>query len=117
MRARTAKLPERTCCVCRSKGDKHSFARLVGCNGALVWDIAQRAPGRGAYVHLGVECLSKMGSSSRWEHVLKLSPGSLDAAQVSEVTRSMMQEVHKGFAGRLDDEKKSLPGSRKRKML
>jgi predicted RNA-binding protein YlxR (DUF448 family) len=82
-----------------------------------VWDVTQRAPGRGAYVHLTSECLSKMGSSSRWEHVLKLLPGSLEAAQVSEVTRSMMQEVHKGFTGRPDDEKKSLPGSRRRKML
>jgi predicted RNA-binding protein YlxR (DUF448 family) len=117
MRATKAKLQERTCCVCRSKGDKRLLARLVGCKGALVWDVAQRAPGRGAYVHLATECLSKMGSSSRWEHVLKLSPGSLDGAQVSEVTRSMMQEVHRGFAGRLDDKKNGLLGSRRRKML
>lgn len=111
------KVPGRTCCVCRSKGSKQSLARLVSCKGALVWDVAQRAPGRGAYVHLTSECLSRMGSAARWEHVLKLVPGSLNAAQVSEVTRSMMQEVHKVFAGRLGDEKVGLLGSRKiRKM-
>jgi predicted RNA-binding protein YlxR (DUF448 family) len=109
-----AKLPERTCCVCRAKSSKASLARLVSCNGALVWDIAQRAPGRGAYVHLSTDCLSRMGNSSRWEHILKLAPGSLSAAQVSEVTRSMMQEVHSHFEGRPESEKQSLLRSRKR---
>jgi predicted RNA-binding protein YlxR (DUF448 family) len=88
------RLIERTCCVCRSKADKRSMARLVCERGALSWDYSQRAPGRGAYVHLATECLSRMGAASRWEHVLKLAPGSLVGAQVSEVTRSLMQEVH-----------------------
>jgi predicted RNA-binding protein YlxR (DUF448 family) len=111
------KVPERTCCVCRSKGEKRSLARLVSCKGALVWDVAQRAPGRGSYVHLTSACLSRMGSASRWEYVLKLPPGSLNAAQVSEVTRSMMQEVHRGFAERPGDEKEGPSGSRRIRMM
>lgn len=85
---------ERTCCVCRSKADKRELARLVCCNGALLWDDRQRAPGRGAYVHLSSECLSKMGHAGKWEHVLRLPQGTLVPAQVSEVTRSLLQEVH-----------------------
>ncbi len=89
-----SRLIERTCCMCRSKSDKRSMARLVSAGGALEWDRDQRAPGRGAYVHLSSSCLSRMGAAPRWEHVLRLTPGSLIGAQVSEVTRSLMQEVH-----------------------
>lgn len=84
---------ERTCCVCRSKADKRKLARLVSRNGALLWDDQQRAPGRGAYVHLTSECVSKMGHAGKWEHVLRLSQGTLAPAQVSEVTRGLLQEV------------------------
>lgn len=86
---------ERTCCVCRSKADKRSLVRLVCCNGALLWDDRQRAPGRGAYVHRTPECLSKMGQPGKWEHVLRIPQGTLVPAQVSEVTRGLLHEVHR----------------------
>lgn len=85
---------ERTCCICRSKADKRELFRLVCCGGALVWDVRQSAPGRGAYVHPSSECVSKAGSIAKWEYVLKLTRGTLTGPQVQEVARSLLREVH-----------------------
>ncbi|MFO0416105.1 MAG: YlxR family protein [Pseudomonadota bacterium] len=86
-------MSERTCCVCRSKGDKWSFARLVCFEGALVWDEAWRAPGRGAYVHLSEVCLTKMSQVGRWERALRLAPGTLDVDQVRSLALSLLRRV------------------------
>jgi predicted RNA-binding protein YlxR (DUF448 family) len=87
------KRSERTCCVCRSKGGKQELARLVFFEGGLVWDELQRAPGRGAYVHLKPDCLSKMGQAVRWERALRLTAGALRSTQFGELTRSMLGKV------------------------
>ena len=80
--------------MCRSKSDKRSLARLVNVAGRLVWDEHQRLPGRGGYVHLSPQCVSKMGQSGRWEKLFRLKPDSLSAAQVSEVARQLGMWVH-----------------------
>lgn len=47
----------RTCIGCRAKGVKSELVRFVrGDDGALVWDAAQRLPGRGAYLHPLQKC-------------------------------------------------------------
>jgi len=84
------KRSERTCCVCRSKGGKQELARLVFFEGALMWDEWQRAPGRGAYVHLTAECLSKMSNVTRWERSLRLPPGTVHRTLVAELARAML---------------------------
>jgi predicted RNA-binding protein YlxR (DUF448 family) len=89
------KRSERTCCVCRSKGGKEELARLVFADGALVWDRDFGAPGRGAYVHRHLECLSKFSQVARWERSLRLTSGTLKAAQVSELARLMLESVEK----------------------
>lgn len=88
------RLIERTCCACRSKSDKRSLARLVSVEGRLVWDDEQRLPGRGGYVHLSPQCVSKIGQAGRWEKILHLEPGSLSATQVSEVARALATYVN-----------------------
>lgn len=40
-----------------------------------------------------------MGNAGKWEHVLRLPQGTLVPAQVSEVTRSLLQEVLKKVPG------------------
>lgn len=87
------KRSERTCCVCRSKGGKDELARLVFFEGGLMWDELQRAPGRGAYVHLNADCLSKMGQTARWERALRLTAGTLRDAQFSELARLMLRKI------------------------
>jgi predicted RNA-binding protein YlxR (DUF448 family) len=47
--------PVRTCVGCRRKADKSELVRLVW-QGTVVVDRAQRAPGRGAYLHPGPAC-------------------------------------------------------------
>lgn len=84
---------ERTCCICRSKGDKRTLIRLVASQGRLVVDDLQRLPGRGGYVHPTVDCVSRMGQSQRWERVLRVEGASLEASQVSQVVKELMTRV------------------------
>lgn len=86
---------ERTCCICRSKADKRDLARIVCRDGVLLWDDAQASTGRGAYVHVNPECASRMAQPAKWEHVLRLSRGSLRTEQVSQVARTILEEAHR----------------------
>lgn len=83
----------RTCCMCRATDDKRALARMVNVSGELVWDVHQRLPGRGGYVHLDAGCVSKMGDQARWERVLRLSPGTLRREQLAGVVRQVMAQV------------------------
>jgi predicted RNA-binding protein YlxR (DUF448 family) len=89
---------ERTCCICRSKGDKRALIRLVAQGGELVVDDQQRLPGRGGYVHASIECLSRMGQPQRWERALRLKGASLQASQVSRVVMELMTRVRGSVA-------------------
>lgn len=59
-----------------------------------MWDEQQRLPGRGGYVHLVPQCVSKIGQPGRWEKLLRLEQESLSATQVSEVARALATFVH-----------------------
>ncbi len=84
---------ERTCCICRSKGDKQTLIRLVASQGKLVVDEHQRLPGRGGYVHPTVACVSRMAQVSRWERALRVKGASFEASQVSQVVKELMTRV------------------------
>ena len=49
--------PVRTCIGCRRKAGKSELVRLVW-QQVVVVDRAQRAPGRGAYLHPGPDCVA-----------------------------------------------------------
>ena len=49
--------PVRTCVGCRRKAGKSELVRLVWQQSVTV-DPAQRAPGRGAYLHPGPDCVA-----------------------------------------------------------
>lgn len=48
--------PVRTCVGCRERSAKSELLRLAW-NGALVIDVRQVMPGRGAYLHRDQKCL------------------------------------------------------------
>lgn len=53
------KIPERTCIVCRAKGDKSSFIRIVKTQNGIFLDKTGKLAGRGAYLCDKLECLQK----------------------------------------------------------
>lgn len=56
--------PIRTCIVCRKKGDKHEFVRIVkNKNGNISLDKLGKESGRGCYVCASHECLDKLKKS------------------------------------------------------
>lgn len=50
--------PKRTCVGCRATADQAQLLRLVVAGGAVVVDERQVLPGRGAYVHRDVGCIT-----------------------------------------------------------
>jgi hypothetical protein len=84
---------ERTCIICRSKGDKRSLVRIVYRNGALEVEERTSLPGRGAYVHPSIDCVSKMGNSARWEKALGLQVGSLDREQLRKIVEGLLTRL------------------------
>ncbi len=94
---------ERTCVVCRSKGAKSSLARLVLSGNALVWDTEHALPGRGAYVHMKPECLSKMTQPARWERALRAPSEAVEVASLRKVAAELMESACRpgGPAGEL----------------
>jgi predicted RNA-binding protein YlxR (DUF448 family) len=86
-----AKTSVRTCIICRAKTDKYELARVVFSNGSLIWDWDQSAPGRGGYVHLKPECVSKSVNTARWERSLRLPPGVLDREQLKALEIELLR--------------------------
>ena len=51
--------PIRTCVGCRRRADKSTLIRIVQAGADLVFDVRQREPGRGAYLHPEINCLEQ----------------------------------------------------------
>ncbi len=67
----------RRCVVCRCSSSPAELQRCTIKNGQLVLDGLRKEPGRGAYVHLQLRCLSKMAEPKAWEYALGLPRGSI----------------------------------------
>jgi len=53
-------IPQRTCIVCKQKGDKSNFVRIVKTpSGEIAIDKTGKLNGRGAYVCDNIECIKK----------------------------------------------------------
>ncbi len=52
-------IPERTCIVCRKKGDKKGFIRIVKNKDGIFLDKSGKIAGRGAYICDSADCLAK----------------------------------------------------------
>ena len=53
------KIPERTCIVCRKKGDKPDFIRIVKTQDGIFLDKTGKLAGRGAYICDSIDCINK----------------------------------------------------------
>lgn len=52
-------IPERTCIVCRKKGDKSNFIKIVkNKNGEILVEKNKKLDGRGAYICKNKDCLN-----------------------------------------------------------
>ncbi|MBN8548466.1 MAG: YlxR family protein [Deltaproteobacteria bacterium] len=83
----------RRCVVCRKSAEKSGLLRFVAQDGRLVCDERAALPGRGAYVHRTLGCWSKMSEPALWEHVLRLTKGSLSKAVVTEAAHSARNAI------------------------
>jgi len=65
LRSKSAKVPLRTCLVCRRKFAKESLCRLVATDAELYYDYRFRSPGRGYYICQNGECLTRFLTGKR----------------------------------------------------
>jgi predicted RNA-binding protein YlxR (DUF448 family) len=106
-------MAERTCIICRSVAEKWTLLRFSAKGSALVVDREQANPGRGAYVHEQVNCLSRMGQPARWERALKLGEKALEPTTVIALGRELLSEAQKGQMGPETSEMPPQPRARK----
>ena len=58
---KTKKIPMRMCIACREMKPKSEMTRVVkSADGEIRLDVTGKAPGRGAYICSGEECLKKL---------------------------------------------------------
>lgn len=74
--------------VCRGRAPKAELLRFAAGAGGMVWDRAQRLPGRGAYLHPRLECWRRMVKPSAWERALRAEPGAVSAEALEEARRT-----------------------------
>lgn len=73
--------PVRTCVGCRTKAAASGLLRVVAVDGILIPDPRRRCPGRGAWVHLDIECLRLAERRRAFLRALRRA-GALDTAAV-----------------------------------
>ena len=82
--------PERTCVGCRKKAPKSGLLRLVRrMGGDIAVDPNATAPGRGAYVHPGEDCVRTAIRTRSLARVLKTQiTGDRAGSLIEEVTKA-----------------------------
>ena len=64
--------PERTCIVCRKKGDKSNFIKIVkNKNGEVLIETDKKLDGRGAYVCKNEQCLNSLKKTKALNRAFK----------------------------------------------
>ena len=64
--------PLRTCIVCRTKGEKENFIKIVkNKNGLISIERSQKLEGRGAYICKNIECAKKCQKTRALNRVFK----------------------------------------------
>lgn len=72
MKALNKKVPERTCAVCNTKGEKKDFIRIVRNKQMEVSiDLTGKSAGRGAYICKNLQCLEKLIKTKRLEKIFE----------------------------------------------
>lgn len=80
--------PERTCIVCRKKGDKSNFFKIVkNKNGEVLIEKDKKLEGRGAYICKDEACIVKCGKTKALNRVFKCEiPQNVYEGIVNETT-------------------------------
>ena len=86
----------RRCIVCRERGPKAEFLRFIERAGCCTWDESQNQPGRGAYVHRRLECISKMAGPKMWEHAFRLKRGGIAKDKLVRLSEEMIGLIARG---------------------
>ena len=64
--------PQRTCIVCRTKGEKNNFLKIVkNKNGNISIETDKKLDGRGAYICKNIECAKKCQKTKALNRVFK----------------------------------------------
>jgi uncharacterized protein len=80
--------PRRTCIVCREVREKRELVRLIRRpEGTVVVDGAGRAPGRGAYVCRGPECVARLVKGARVSQAFRRA-STVDAGLIGIVSET-----------------------------
>ena len=82
------KIPQRRCVGCNNMKDKKELIRVVrSVEGEVSIDKVGKKPGRGAYVCLSSECITKAVKEKRLEKAL-------DVAIDREIYEKLLEELH-----------------------
>jgi predicted RNA-binding protein YlxR (DUF448 family) len=69
---------------------------MIACKGEILLDEQQVMPGRGAYIHPELDCVTKINQVGRWERALKLTSGSIRLDVLAELAKRLIVEVSDG---------------------
>lgn len=91
-------MPERTCVVCRKKGEANVFFRMVvGPEGNVVCELGSGLPGRGARCCFDMRCVEGLTRSNRLENALRKKRLRIDADELIRNARMLLAQNIKGM--------------------
>ena len=80
--------PQRTCVVCRVKGDKRSLTRLVRTDAGVQVDSSGKMNGRGAYLCRNRSCWERAANSNLLNKTLRTTLSDEDRKRLQQATPS-----------------------------
>jgi predicted RNA-binding protein YlxR (DUF448 family) len=84
--------PVRTCVGCRTRALTGELLRVVISDGELALDLRRSLPGRGAWLHLDLGCLSKAERRRAFAKSLRAS-GELDTGVLREALEALVHRT------------------------
>lgn len=95
--------PVRTCVGCRRRASVGELLRIVAEDGRLVVDTRRRLPGRGAWLHPDLECLSKVERRRAFPRALRVL-GALDADGMRHDVKRLAESCTDSGSSRIQPE-------------
>jgi predicted RNA-binding protein YlxR (DUF448 family) len=93
MRAKSKRLPQRTCIACRQTKEKKALIRLVSTeNGIAEIDVFGKKPGRGAYLCPTKTCWELALRKNRLDYALRTKLHDDNRQTLREYSHSLLEE-------------------------
>lgn len=90
--------PQRSCIACRREGDKGTFLRFVlSPDGAVVPDLEEKLPGRGAYSCQSISCLKDAIKRRQFSRAFKGTVLASDPGDLVGLVCSIMEQRIGGY--------------------